>query len=473
MKPLREALGPGVPGLHSDDPDTIAETVALTLRPGDIVWVKGSRRSPADLERIIAAVLAEAKSIPKSTPSAPKTSLATTVESAPRVATDLQQTATRAPKTHYRGPIQSRVARAGKNGARLEVLLLGDTAFGENYQEKLEARGRENILKVRGYDAPLAAMRGLLLSADFAVANLETPVTDIEISPLAGKKSWVHWGDVNKTPTHLLSHNIDVVTLANNHTFDYGAAGFDQTLAVLEACGLTALGAGADLEAAGRPLVVKVEVADRRLTLAMIAAFELRGSIQASGCPYATAERGGLNPLDPIEIGRRIACIKREEPHAFVIILPHWGANYKWRRKRQRTLAVELLAAGADLIVGHGAHMLQEVEKRHGRWIVYSLGNFMFNSPGRYAQYKAPPYSLVGRLVVEPEGESGLAKRLQLLPIVTDNRLTDFEPRFVTQTEFDEVASLLNRRSRNRPASSEMALRRRDREGRFYFEVAL
>jgi UDP-N-acetylmuramoyl-tripeptide--D-alanyl-D-alanine ligase len=465
LKPLREALGPGVPGLHSDDPDTIAETVALTLRPGDIVWVKGSARTAAGLRRVIAAILAEAKSIPKSTPPAPRTSFATTVESAPRVATDLQQTATRAPKTHYRGPVQPRVAKAGKNGARLEVLFLGDTAFGENYQEKLEALGRENILKVRGYDAPLAAMRGLLLSADFAVANLETPVTDIEISPLAGKKLWVHWGDVNKTPTHLLSHNIDVVTLANNRTFDYGAAGFDQTLEVLEARGLTALGAGADLEAAGRPLLVKVEVAGRRLTLAMIAAY---------GTSYAaTAERGGLNPLDPIEIGQRIACIRREEPHAFVIVLPHWGADYKWRTKRQRTLALELLAAGADLIVGHGAHMLQEVEKSQGRWIVYSLGNFMFNSPGRYAQYEAPPYSLVGRLVIEPEGESGLAKRLQLLPIVTDNRLTDFEPRFVTQTESREVASLLNQRSRNRPASAEMTLRRRDREGRFYFEVAL
>jgi poly-gamma-glutamate capsule biosynthesis protein CapA/YwtB (metallophosphatase superfamily) len=456
---MRETLKPDLPGLHSNDPDEIAKAVTSTLRPGDMVWIKGSRRSPADLEHIISAIKAAAKIIRRSFS-----------PSLPRIATETEARIT--PKTSYQGPLQPRVARAKKNQRRLEILLLGDTAFGENYQEELEHAGHENNLKIRGYDAPLDGMRDVLLSADFAVANLETPITDIERSPLAGKKSWVHWGDVNKTPTHLLSHNIDVVTLANNHTFDYGAAGFDQTLAILEARGLTAFGGGADLEAAGQPFTVKVEVAGRRLTLAMIAAF--MGRDQAWGSPFATAERGGLNPLDPISIGLRIGRIKRKDPDAFVIVLPHWGANYKWRRKRQKLLAVELLSAGADLIIGHGAHMIQEVEKRQGCWIVYSLGNFMFNSPGRYARYEAPPYSFIGRLVLEPEGERGLAKRLQLLPLVTDNRLTNYKPRFVTEEEFDEVRSLLSQRSiGRRPVEPELTCSRRDPDGRFFFEIVL
>jgi UDP-N-acetylmuramoyl-tripeptide--D-alanyl-D-alanine ligase len=452
---LREELGSAVPGLHSRNPAKIAKAVAKVLSPGDIVWVKGSRRSPADLERILGAIKSAAKTVQKS------------ASPGPRAAADPKMI----PKTRYQGPLRPRVAKAGKNGARLEILLLGDTGFGENYQKELERAGRENILKTRGYDAPLSGMRDLLVSADLVVANLETPITDIERSPLAGKKPYVHWGDVNKTPTHLLSHNIDVVTLANNHTFDYGGAGFDQTLAVLEARGLTAVGGGADLEAAGQPLIVKADVDGRQLTLAMIAAY--KGRDQAWGSPFATAERGGLNPLDPASMGPRIARIRDEHPDAFVIVLPHWGANYKWRGKTQRMLAVELLSAGADLIVGHGAHMIQEIEKRRKRWIVYSLGNFMFNSPGRYARYEAPPYSFVGRLVLEPEGRRGLTKRLQLLPIVSDNRLTDYNPRFVTQAEFDDVKSLLDRRPQTRPLEPELTHARRDAEGRFFFEIVL
>ena len=57
----------------------------------------------------------------------------------------------------------------------------------------------------------------------------------------------------------------------------------------------------------------------------MIAAFELGGSIQASGCPYATAERGGLNPLDPIEIGRRIAHVVEQLLATIVHRTRHWG----------------------------------------------------------------------------------------------------------------------------------------------------
>ncbi len=200
----------------------------------------------------------------------------------------------------------------------------------------------------------------------------------------------------------------------------------------------------------------------------------VRTACQKGGPRYAYAKdgRGGLNPLDPLSIGRRIDEIKRERSDAFVIVFPHWGLNYKWRTKRQARLAQELLSAGADMIVGHGAHMLQEIEKQHGHWIIYSLGNFMFNSHGRYAQYNAPPYSLVGRLVVEPEGD-GLAKRLQLLPIVTDNRLTDFRPRPVTEAEFAEVTSLLEHRFSSPEIFSNAVRRSCDATGLFNLELCV
>jgi UDP-N-acetylmuramoyl-tripeptide--D-alanyl-D-alanine ligase len=57
LKPMREALG-AVPGLHSDNPQIIAKAIAQTLRPGDVVWIKGSARTPIGMRRIIAAIMA-------------------------------------------------------------------------------------------------------------------------------------------------------------------------------------------------------------------------------------------------------------------------------------------------------------------------------------------------------------------------------------------------------------------------------
>ncbi|MDH3465683.1 MAG: CapA family protein [Gammaproteobacteria bacterium] len=472
IKPLRDALGPDIPGQHSEDPRAIAVAVAQTLGPGDIVWVKGSRRTPAQLEHIIDTIMDAARETRVLAPSAPDTAASTPRSARAVTEPPPAQPMDAVPTTNYAGPKSPRLLKSGKNGARLEILFLGDTGFGENYQESREARGVENILKTRGYDAPLAELSNLLHSADLVVANLETPVTDLKVSPFAGKKSWVHWADTEKTPTHLLANNIKVVGLANNHTFDYGAAGFDQTLAVLKERGLTAFGAGADLEAAGRPFVIKADMAGRPFELAVIATFETPARKEASHHAYATNRRGGLNPLDATTIGRSIDEVKNALPDALVMVFPHWGQNYKWCTKRQTHLAGELLSAGADVIVGHGAHMVQEIEKQGDRWVVYSLGNFMFNSAGRYAQFNAPPYSLVARLAIEPKGD-GMAKRLQLLPIVTDNRITDFRPRPATEAEFDELTTLLKQRFPTPDTFDDMVQRGCDATGHFYLELSL
>ena len=64
-----------------------------------------------------------------------------------------------------------------------------------------------------------------------------------------------------------------------------------------------------------------------------------------------------------------------------VIVSMHWGAEYYPVTERQRLLARELAAAGADLVIGHGPHVLQPVERVDGAWVAYSLGNFLFDQP--------------------------------------------------------------------------------------------
>ena len=137
----------------------------------------------------------------------------------------------------------------------------------------------------------------MLMEVDLVVANLETPVTNLKVSPIADKKTWVHWGDVKQTPDHLLANNISVVGLANNHTFDFGEAGFFQTLESLEEAGMTFFGGGSNIDEAGKALIAQSQIGDKTFTLAMIAMYAGPSVEKDSIGVYASKESRGLNPV--------------------------------------------------------------------------------------------------------------------------------------------------------------------------------
>jgi len=346
--------------------------------------------------------------------------------------------------------------RPRRTGPRIDLLFLGDTCFGETYQAARQARGEENVLETRGYDDAWTNLRGLLAGADFAIANLETPVTDAAAPPFAGGKRYLHRADVVQTPLHLARHQIGAVSLANNHAFDFGSAGLEQTRQALEGHGVRSIGAGEG--DAGRQLFIEIGGGSQPLRIAVFA-----GYAAPPDSPVLAAGDGGARPcrLDPARIAGDIAALRAGDPDLLAVAFPHWGPNYSWRSTRQRSIADRLLEAGVDLVLGHGTHCLQEIERRSGRWVVFGLGNFVFNSPGRYQRNGSPPFSLVARLVARPRPH-GWSVSVRLYPIVSDNRLTDYRPRFVTDAEFDQVRGLLAER-RPRAAASEG----RDRHGRY------
>jgi len=324
----------------------------------------------------------------------------------------------------------------------LEVIFVGDTSFGENYQSRLKSKGGINILEKYGYDYSLQKMRPFLFDTDLVIANLETPITDLDISPFSSSKSYVHWADVEKTPKALLNHNIKVVSLANNHTFDFGRKGFNQTLEVLDKKGIIYFGAGQSALEAEQPFIFEVNLGIAKFRCAIIATFQKFSAYRRKYQTYANENLGGVNPLLIKNIRKVIKKIKNSDPNMLVIVLPHWGSNYKWKNQKQTNLAKNLIDAGADYIIGHGAHMLQEIEKIKGKWVAYSLGNFMFNSKGRYSKLKAPPYSLIAKLYIK-YNKKKLFSTIRFYPIVSDNLITHYQPRFVTEKEFSEVLYLL------------------------------
>ena len=325
---------------------------------------------------------------------------------------------------------------------RLSLIFLGDTNFGESYLEEVEKYGGENILKSRGYGYSINHFSNLLQEADFVIGSLETSLAALKSSPLADRKPYLHRSDPVETVKALKEHNFSAVSLANNHSMDYGVIGLQQTLDALQAQGIKSFGAGENESAARKPIILKRLLSGRVFSFIVAAGFEYRRKYNDIYSFYAGKTKSGVNAWTLDRAIEQISKIREKYPNAFLIAYPHFGENYKWKTKEQTTLAHALIDAGADLVIGHGAHMLQEIEQYGEGWILFSLGNFVFNSPGRYQNKNVDPFSMVARLDLS-RGRDSPVYSLRLYPIFSDNRLTNYQPRYLSEFEFLRAQELL------------------------------
>ncbi len=347
---------------------------------------------------------------------------------------------------------------------RASILFVGDTYFGESYS--LGPR-RYGLLQKRGYGYPFARLRALLQSADQVVANLEAPLSASRASPLEPHKQYVHCGAPDPSAAALAAAGIDVVSLANNHAMDLLERGLEDTTAALSAHGIAFFGAGRSLAEAARPYRHELRVGTHRFRLAVISAFERDWPHWHMGF-YAHHRRAGAYGLWARTIARQIRALKAAEPELFVVVFPHWGPNYAWRTAEQARLGRAMIDAGADLVVGHGAHVFQEVERYGGRWILYGIGNFAFLSPGRYGKRDIHPYGMPVRLELSDRGDE-LAMTLALYFVASDNRKTRFRPHLLDGEDFERAARTLLDGGELEPAARaalrEAARRKRDAVG--------
>jgi hypothetical protein len=353
--------------------------------------------------------------------------------------------------------LHAQPAITGRDPAHVRVLFGGDTCSGESYQDDYVKRGGTNILVEKGYDYCVTNLSRLLQSVDYRILNLETPLTTHHDSALKGKE-YLHYSDPVKLPEIFGRYGPIAYSLANNHTLDQGAAGLDDTFSALKAAKAQWFGAGKNLLDASQPLVQKLRVGASSITLAVFGGFEYRKNYDEKFHFYAGANRPGTAAVDVPGVRLAIANLRQRVPDAYVVYFVHREANYHWKDAEQDTLLHALRGAGVDLVVCAGAHMMQEVEYDGRGWIFYGIGNFLFNASGRYAANHAPPFSLP--LVVDFSMKDGrLQTGLRVYPIVSDNRITAYQPRFVTEAELSAVAALLAEKS-GWDAPSRMAVKR-------------
>ena len=175
--------------------------------------------------------------------------------------------------------------------------------------------------------------------------------------------------------------------------------------------------------------------------------FEYRRNYLKKFKYYAAKNRPGVQRFrlsSDNQLADQIRNVRELDPSSFIIAYPHWGGarNYAWAGGTMFDVNTSFLKAGADLVLGHGSHMMQQCWVENGQATVFSLGNFVFNSPGRYQKLGVPPYSLVARLKLV-KIDNRWSYRLRLYPIVSDNRRTLYQPRPVTEEEMVDVYNVL------------------------------
>lgn len=231
-------------------------------------------------------------------------------------------------------------------------------------------------------------------AADATAANLEGPLTDCgtpygrkTAAELKRRDQFV----LKASPAHaaeLAAAGIGLVSLANNHTMDYGPAGLTQEEEALQRAGIRFAGAGRNADAAIAPVVVCARNG-RRIGLLSALAFVTTKALRK--CGPATATEPGISVLNlrgriDAEARRKIASwVGAAKRHCdFLIVALHWGVERKTLpNPYQVALGRAFAEAGADVVWGNHPHVLQGAEIYRGVPILYSMGNLVSALPAQ------------------------------------------------------------------------------------------
>jgi len=240
----------------------------------------------------------------------------------------------------------------------------GDVNLADTWENMLAFREKPGGID----DAICTDLLALMRSSDILMINNEFAFSD-RGSPLPGKLYTFRAATEN---VHILHDmGVDIVSVANNHIYDYGTDAFLDTLETLRLAGIPYVGAG----------INRYEAMQAQYFHAggMKVAFLAANDIERAWVPQAgEGTPGTLRCFDDEDLLEAIAIARANAD--WVIVYLHWGVEYAtMRQQRQVDLAHLLIDSGVDILIGAHPHVLQGIEFYGNAPIVYSLGNFWFN----------------------------------------------------------------------------------------------
>lgn len=244
-------------------------------------------------------------------------------------------------------------AVAAESGPSVSLVFAGDIVLD----------GKPGLAIAQGRD-PFAPFAAILKAADIRLGNLECVVAT---SGDPADKNYTF--RAHPRTLDVLKRHFDAVSLANNHSGDFGRAAFAEMLGLLDQKGLLKFGGGHNLREAHTPLMIE----RKGLRIALLGYDEFmprsfEADYNAPGVAWSEDEQ----VVSDIRAARSVH-------HADLVIpIMHWGwENEVIAGARQRQLARLMIDAGADAVIGGHPHVTQDIEHYKGKPIVYSVGNFV------------------------------------------------------------------------------------------------
>ncbi len=239
-------------------------------------------------------------------------------------------------------PISLNLGLTPQTFETVSLIFAGDVMLGRSVNTR--------ILKYQDFTWPFKKISSLLSAADLTLVNLESPFRT-GCSPT--DTGMVFCADPRSLAGLTLS-GIDIVNLANNHINNQGQIGIDETENLLSKAGIASV---------GKNIPFSITVKNTKL------AFVGFTDIAAGNKDIATAT--------PENIRSQISLAKQSADLVFASF--HWGNEYSLKSLHQQELAHLAIEAGADAVIGHHPHWVQEFEEYQGKPIYYSLGNLVFD----------------------------------------------------------------------------------------------
>jgi len=287
------------------------------------------------------------------------------------------------------------------------LFFAGDIMLSRNVASK--------IYESKNVDLPFAKVKDEIVKNDIAFANLESPFNTTGNHSV--QNSLVFNADPNFA-AGLEDTGFNILSTANNHSFDQGIRGMDSTILTLEGARIIAIGTGPECHTG--------KVLEKNGIKFGFLAYS-----------YAGYNDGGkkANPqvCDANDLTKLSADIKTLKPQVdFLIVSMHAGTEYQRHPNQlQKNIAHTAIDAGADLIIGHHPHWIQDAEQYQGKWIFYSLGNFVFDQMWSQDTKEG--------LTVKISFENKTISKIELQPVIIE----DFSiPRWANP---DETKAILNK----------------------------
>ena len=278
----------------------------------------------------------------------------------------------------------------------------------------------------------LAAIEPVLDDADLAVVNLETAITTGG-SPVAKQFAF---SAPSAAFVALREGGVDVASMANNHGLDYGEAGLRESLAAAKRHRFPVIGIGLDGKQAYRPFRRTIN----GQKIAVLGATQVIDDELISTWTAGPSKPGLASAKDVPRLLREVRLARKTSDT--VVVFLHWGVELEQcPTQDQRTLARQLVAAGADIVVGGHAHRLLGAGRMDSALVGYGLGNFVWYGASELSTRtgvlfvtvtgrKVSGYRWVPARIVDgvPHALTGVARRSALASWRSLRRCTGLKP---------------------------------------------